>query len=86
MQENSEAIEQKELVEKNIKELLSARAEFFKFLDAKVPKIASTDVFDFERADTASLKEVYAKFYGYDYAARKLLPYLYRAYGVNFDV
>ena len=86
MQENSEAIEQKELVEKNIKELLGARAEFFKFLDERVPKITGTDVFDFERADTASLKEVYAKFYGYDYAARKLLPYLYRAYGVSFDV
>ena len=86
MQENSEASAQKELVEKNIKELLGARAEFFKFLDERVPKIADTDVFDFERADTTSLKEVYAKFYGYDYAARKLLPYLYRAYGVNFDV
>ena len=86
MQENSEASAQKELVEKNIKELLGARAEFFKFLDERVPKIADTDVFDFERAGEASLKEVYAKFYGYDYAARKLLPYLYRAYGVNFDV
>ena len=86
MQENSETSEQKELVEKNIKELLNARAEFFKFLDERVPKIAGTDVFDFERAGAASLKEVYAKFYGYDYAARKLLPYLYRAYGVNFDV
>ena len=77
---------EKQEVEKNIKELLAARAEFFKFLDERVPKIADTDVFDFERAGEASLKEVYAKFYGYDYAARKLLPFLYRAYGVNFDV
>ena len=51
-----------------------------------MPKIAGTDVFDFERAGAASLKEVYAKFYGYDYAARKLLPYLYRTYGLDFDV
>jgi chain length determinant protein len=77
---------EKQEVEKNIKELLAARAEFFKFLDERVPKIADTDVFDFERAGEASLKEIYAKFYGYDYAARKLLPYLYRIYGLNFDV
>ncbi len=77
---------EKQEVEKNIKELLAARAEFFKFLDERVPKIAGTDVFDFERAGAASLKEIYAKFYGYDYAARKLLPYLYRAYGLDFDV
>ena len=72
---------EKQEVEKNIKELLAARAEFFKFLDERVPKIADTDVFDFERAGEASLKV-----YGYDYAARKLLPYLYRTYGLNFDV
>ncbi len=77
---------EKQEVEKNIKELLAARAEFFKFLDERMPKIAGTDVFDFERAGAASLKEVYAKFYGYDYAARKLLPYLYRTYGLDFDV
>ena len=77
---------EKQEVEKNIKERLAARAEFFKFLDERVPKIAGTDVFDFERAGAASLKEIYAKFYGYDYAARKLLPYLYRAYGLDFDV
>ena len=77
---------EKQEVEKNIKELLAARAEFFKFLDERVPKIAGTDVFDFERAGTASLKEIYAKFYGYDYAARKLLPYLYRTYELDFDV
>ena len=56
---------EKQEVEKNIKELLAARAEFFKFLDERVPKIADTDVFDFERAGEASLKEGYAKFYGY---------------------
>ena len=77
---------EKQEVEKNIKELLAARVEFFKFLDERVPKIAGTDVFDFERAGAASLKEIYAKFYGYDYATRKLLPYLYRTYGLNFDV
>ncbi len=55
---------EKQEVEKNIKELLAARAEFFKFLDERVPKIAGTDVFDFERAGAASLKEIYAKFYG----------------------
>jgi len=77
---------EKQEVEKNIKELLAARAEFFKFLDERVPKIAGTDVFDFERAGAASLKEIYAKFYGYDYAARKLLPYLYRTYELDFDV
>ena len=77
---------EKQEVEKNIKELLAARAEFFKFLDERVPKIEDTDVFDFERAGAASLKEIYAKFYGYDSAARKLLPYLYRTYGLDFDV
>ncbi|MBP3223837.1 MAG: hypothetical protein J6M14_00865 [Campylobacter sp.] len=77
---------EKELVEQNIKELLGARAGFFALLDEKVPKIAGTDVFDFANAKEANLREIYAKFYSYDYAIRKLLPYLYKAYGVSFNV
>ena len=74
----------KEKVEQNIKELLEARAKFFEFLDERVPKVEGTDVFDF--AAHPELKEAYAKFYGYDYAIRKLLPYLYKAYEVKFNV
>ena len=74
----------KEKVEQNIKELLEARVKFFEYLDMQVPKVEGTDVFDF--SSKPELKEAYAKFYGYDYAIRKLLLYLYKAYGVSFNV
>ena len=77
--------EKQEIVKAQIEEILKARSEFFAELDRQVPKINGTDVFDFSKA-SANLKEIYAKFYAYDYNVRKLLPNVYEAFGVKFNV
>jgi len=73
-------------VEAKIKALLEARGEFYKLFDENSVKFGQTDVFDFDSCGDLKFKEAYAKFYDYDYAIRKLLPYLYKAYGVKFNV
>ena len=78
--------EKKEIVKNQIEEILKARSEFFAELDRQVPKIAGTDVFDFTAVKEADLKTLYAKFYAFDYNVRKLLPDVYKAYDVNFNV
>lgn len=78
--------EKKEMVKNQIKEILKARDEFFAELDRQVPKVAGTDVFDFAAVKEADLKALYAKFYAYDYNTRKLLPSVYEAFGVKFNV
>ncbi|QCD53122.1 CmeU family protein [Campylobacter sp. RM16192] len=78
--------EKRDIVSKQIEDILKARSEFFAELDHQVPKIKGTDVFDFKSVDSANLKEIYAKFYAYDYNVRKLLPNVYEAFGVKFNV
>lgn len=80
MQENSKKDDKKEVIKK-IKELFHSRDEFFAHLDSKVSNIPNTDILDFK--DNDELKEIYAKFYSYDYAIRKLLPYVYKAYDIK---
>jgi chain length determinant protein len=74
------------VVKAQIEEILKARSEFFAELDRQVPKVAGTDVFDFTAVKQSDLKALYAKFYAYDYNIRKLLPNVYEAFGVNFNV
>lgn len=74
-----------DIVKAKIEAILKARSDFFAELDRQVPKKNGTDVFDFDKAD-ANLKEIYAKFYAYDYSLRKLLPDVYEAFGVKFNV
>lgn len=70
-------------VEEKLKAIFEARDEFFKFLDQNIPKKNGTDIFDFENAKQANLKDVYAKFYTYDYSVRKLLPDVYKAFKID---
>ncbi|AQW85791.1 hypothetical protein BB381_05700 [Campylobacter pinnipediorum subsp. caledonicus] len=74
---------QKELVEQKIKDLFKARDDFFDLLDSVVPKKEGTDIFDFDKQKDVDLKDVYAKFYAYDYSIRKLLIDVYRAYEID---
>lgn len=75
-----------EFIKTQIQSMLKAREEFFKVLDENVPKKGNTDVFDFDGAKDKSLKDLYRKFYDYDYAIRKLLPKVYEKFGVSFNV
>ncbi|MDL0088477.1 CmeU family protein [Campylobacter gastrosuis] len=70
-------------VDEKLKEIFKARDEFFKLLDQNVPKINGTEVFDFKNAKSVDLKDVYAKFYAYDYSVRKLLPDVYKAFDIK---
>ena len=79
-------MQESNVVKEKIEKILAARSEFFALLDERVPKVGATDVFDFNKAQEANLKEIYAKFYAYDYAVRKLLPDVYDAFSVKFNV
>lgn len=43
------------------------------------------DIFDFSKAKTMDPKEVYNHFYKFDYAIRKCLPDIYRAFDISYD-
>lgn len=78
----------KEKIVGDLNALFKARAEFYAFFDEKIPKIAQSEVFDFERLknskpDSLDLEQIYKLFYHYDYAIRKLLPQLYKAYEIK---
>ena len=46
-------------------------------------KVGNTEVFDFSNAKDLNAEEVYKQFYHLDYAMRKLLPAIYKAYEVS---
>ena len=75
-------MEKSQEVKEKIEKILEARSAFFAELDRQVPKKNGTDVFDFSKVKEADLKE----FYAFDYNVRKLLPDVYKAYDVNFNV
>lgn len=81
----------KEKIINDLNALFKARAEFYGFFDTHIPKIAHTTVFDFDKlkalnADNlAHLEQIYTLFYHYDYAIRKLLPKLYKAYEIDSE-
>lgn len=81
----------KEKIINDLNALFKARAEFYSFFDAHIPKIAHTDVFDFDKLkvlntdNLAHLERIYTLFYHYDYAIRKLLPKLYKAYEIDSE-
>ena len=76
----------KELVKKQIEEFLAARGRFFDVLDANVPKQGNSTAFDFDACKEPSLKALYTEFYAYDYAVRKMLPYIYKKFDLSFNV
>lgn len=79
-------MDKKEILEKHIAEFGSSRDDFFELLDELIPKIGNTNVFDFESCEDKNLKEIYNKFYHYDYAIRRILPFVYDAYDIKFEI
>lgn len=75
----------KEKIINELNALFKARSEFYAFFDAQIPKIAKSEVFDFAKAKEANLEQVYQRFYHYDYAIRRLLPSLYKAYEIDSE-
>ncbi|EOG4006078.1 CmeU family protein [Campylobacter jejuni] len=67
----------------NLNALFKQRAEFYSYFDENIAKINNTEVFDFKNAKNLNPKEVYKQFYHFDYAIRKLLPAIYKAYEIT---
>ncbi len=94
--------------------LFKTRGEFYAFFDAKIPKFAGTELFDFkalrakneensanlissrgesgensanstQSVDNVNLEQIYKLFHHYDYAIRKLLPSIYKAYEIDSE-
>lgn len=63
--------------------LFKQRTMFYAFFDEHIAKIPNSDVFDFDKAPNLQAKEVYKQFYHFDYAIRKLLPAIYKAYEIT---
>ena len=82
MSEKTETSSQE--VEQNLQNLIDKRTEFYKFLDENIEKIPNCDAYDFK--DDEKMKKLYEKFFALDYRVRKILPFIYKAYGVKLDV
>ncbi len=82
MSEKTETSSQE--VEQILQNLIDKRAEFYKFLDENIEKIPNCDAYDFK--DDEKMKKLYEKFFAFDYRVRKILPFIYKAYGVKLDV
>ncbi|ARJ57197.1 CmeU family protein [Campylobacter cuniculorum] len=67
----------------NLNELFKQRAKFYEFFDENIEKMPKSDVFDFQKAKDLNAKEVYEHFYHFDYAMRKLLPSIFKAYEIK---
>lgn len=67
----------------NLNTLFKQRAEFYSYFDKNIAKINNTEVFDFKSAKNLNPEEVYKQFYHFDYAIRKLLPTIYKAYEIT---
>ncbi|EHV5187918.1 hypothetical protein K0T41_001355 [Campylobacter jejuni] len=67
----------------NLNALFKQRAEFYSYFDENIAKINNTEEFDFKNAKNLNPEEVYKQFYHFDYAIRKLLPAIYKAYEIT---
>lgn len=70
-------------IAQNLNALFKQRAEFYAYFDENIAKIGNTEVFDFKNAKDLKAEEVYKQFYHLDYAMRKLLPAIYKAYEIT---
>ncbi|MBZ7929791.1 CmeU family protein [Campylobacter molothri] len=75
-------MEKSEIV-KNLNALFKKRSEFYSFFDENIEKLQNTEVFDFKNAKNLNAEEMYKLFYHYDYAIRKILPTIYKAYKIT---
>ncbi|ECO3962979.1 hypothetical protein FXL08_02715 [Campylobacter jejuni] len=67
----------------NLNVLFKQRVKFYSYFDENIAKINNTEVFDFKNAKNLNPEEVYRQFYHFDYAIRKLLPAIYKAYEIT---
>ncbi len=74
---------QKEVMQKEIYDLIDTRTNFYDFLDSNIPKDKSGFTYDFSHNPTLDAKSVYELFHKLDYQARKLRGRLVKAYDLE---
>lgn len=67
----------------DINALFKQRMECYNFFDKNLNKIKGTEAFDFNENKALDAKEVYTQFYHFDYAIRKLMPAIFKAYEID---
>lgn len=65
-------MEEKEMIETELKKLVEIREDFLSYLDSAIPKDKQGLCFDFSTHPTLDAKRVYEHFYKLDYQARKI--------------
>ncbi|MCR6593996.1 CmeU family protein [Campylobacter insulaenigrae] len=78
-------MDKKETMINNLNDFFKLRKEFYAFFDEHILKIENAEIFDFTKAKDMNAKEVYNHFYKFDYAIRKCLPDIYRAFDISYD-
>ena len=79
-------MQETEEIEEKLNKIFEARNDFFALLDELVPKNEDGKTLNFDKMPNNNIKKLYSKFYSYDYEFRKMLPLIYKKFGVKFDV
>lgn len=67
-------------VQNQLNKFYEAREDLYNLFDSVIPKKEGLDIYDFDKCDSEIVKELYKKFYSYDYEARKFQPILRKYY------
>jgi hypothetical protein len=75
-------MQDKKVVEAELKRLMEVRDAFYDFLDANLPKDSHGN-FDFGDRPTLDAQSVYGHFFKLDYQARKLRAFMVQDYDLH---
>jgi len=76
-------VDEKAIIEAELKKLIDVRTAFLEYLDRAIPKESNGEVFDFANNPILEAKKVYEHFFKLDYQARKLRGFLVKAYDLK---
>lgn len=76
-------MEEKELIEQELKKLIDVREAFLAYLDSAIPKDKQGIAYDFTAHPTLDAKSVYEHFYKLDYQARKIRGFMVGKLGLK---
>lgn len=77
-------MQEKTVVETEVKKLMEIRNAFYAYLDENIPK-DSRGNYDFADGPTLDAKSVYEHFFKLDYQARKLRAFLVQDYEIHAE-
>jgi rhodanese-related sulfurtransferase len=75
----------KDMVAKELSQLIDIRTEFLDYLDENIPKKSNNIEFDFENNPTLNAQKIHEHFFKLDYQARKLRGFLVGELGIEVE-